>query len=361
MLDQSHVLSSFPEIKLSYATVGHNKVCNSDFFVAIPDGVKCFAWLTEYEDKCVCFVMELLNGKIQTVKTVSCCFDRSLAFGTILYGTVFNASGSPFFSIEDVFYYLGNNISAYNWGKKLDVMKSLMTEGFKQKAYNKSFYVFGVPLMSSDIHSLVDSARKLRYRISQIQFKSYNRTGVYSFVWFDKIGSVINTRITENRPLDSRPLDNRPLDNRPLYSRPVNIRTMDSRTMDSRTNNKAKPIKREFVFCVKPDIQNDIYDLHCLSADGIILYDTACIPDFKTSVMMNSLFRNIKENTNLDLLEESDDEEEFENDKADRFVFLDKTYNMVCAYNNKFRKWYPVRLSDTKIVHQSDLLVLEKK
>ena len=33
----------------------------------------------------------------------------------------------------------------------------------------------------------------------------------------------------------------------------------------------------------------------------------------KQVLMMNSLFRTIKENNNLDLLEESDDEEEFEN------------------------------------------------
>ena len=40
-------------------------------------------------------------------------------------------------------------------------------------------------------------------------------------------------------------------------------------------------------------------------------YKVACIPNYKTSMMMNALFRNIKENRNLDLLEESDDEEEF--------------------------------------------------
>ena len=38
--------------------------------------------------------------------------------------------------------------------------------------------------------------------------------------------------------------------------------------------------------------------------------DVALIPDFNTSVMMNKLFRNIKENSNLDALEESDDEAE---------------------------------------------------
>ena len=51
------------------------------------------------------------------------------------------------------------------------------------------------------------------------------------------------------------------------------------------------------------DIDND---------SSVTYYDIACIPDYKTSVMMNSLFRDIKENRNLDFLEESDSEEEFE-------------------------------------------------
>jgi hypothetical protein len=75
-------------------------------------------------------------------------------------------------------------------------------------------------------------------------------------------------------------------------------------------------------------------------------FDIALIPDFTTSVMMNKLFRKIKENYNLDALEESDDEEEFENEKEDRFVYLDKTYNMVCLFNNKFKKWYPVKIAE---------------
>ena len=40
---------------------------------------------------------------------------------------------------------------------------------------------------------------------------------------------------------------------------------------------------------------------------------------------MNKIFRNIKENDKLDALEESDDEDEFENDKSDKFVYLDKS------------------------------------
>jgi hypothetical protein len=64
---------------------------------------------------------------------------------------------------------------------------------------------------------------------------------------------------------------------------------------------------------------------------------------------MNSLFRHIKENVNLDLLEESDDEEEYENTQADKFVNLEQTYPMRCVYMRKFRKWQPVEVVDAKV------------
>jgi hypothetical protein len=72
--------------------------------------------------------------------------------------------------------------------------------------------------------------------------------------------------------------------------------------------------------------------------------DIAYIPDYKTSVMMNKLFRKIKENDNLDTLEESDDEEEFENEKEDKFVYLDKNLEIKCYFHQKFKKWTPLRL-----------------
>jgi hypothetical protein len=61
---------------------------------------------------------------------------------------------------------------------------------------------------------------------------------------------------------------------------------------------------------------------------------------------MNKLFRIIKENANLDALEESDDEEEFEDERVDKFVFLDKSYKMHCIYNFKFKKWVPIKVAN---------------
>jgi hypothetical protein len=65
---------------------------------------------------------------------------------------------------------------------------------------------------------------------------------------------------------------------------------------------------------------------------------------------MNKLFRIIKENDNLDALEESDDEEEFENENSDKFVKLDKSEKMVCQYNYKFKRWVPVKIASEHAV-----------
>ena len=61
---------------------------------------------------------------------------------------------------------------------------------------------------------------------------------------------------------------------------------------------------------------------------------------------MNKLFRNIKENDNLDAIEESDDEEDFEDIREDKYVYLDRSFNIICEYNSKFKRWCPIRLAD---------------
>jgi hypothetical protein len=77
---------------------------------------------------------------------------------------------------------------------------------------------------------------------------------------------------------------------------------------------------------------------------------------------MNKLFRIIKENENLDALEESDDEEEFEDEDENKFVHLDKVYNMVCEYNHKFKKWTPIRVAseDANVSSKNDIQFVNK-
>lgn len=97
------------------------------------------------------------------------------------------------------------------------------------------------------------------------------------------------------------------------------------------------------ILTVVADVREDIYTLYAASSTPV---GTANIPDYKTSIMMNSLFRNIKENRNLDALEESDDEDEFEDTREDKYVDTTKRINMVCEYSAKYRSWIPRRMAE---------------
>ena len=90
-------------------------------------------------------------------------------------------------------------------------------------------------------------------------------------------------------------------------------------------------------------------------------YKVCLIPDYKTSVFMNGLFRDIKENKNLDRLEESDEEEEFENISPDKYVDLAKECRIICTYVRRFKLWKPLRyLEGGQICDKSEIMRLEK-
>jgi len=98
-----------------------------------------------------------------------------------------------------------------------------------------------------------------------------------------------------------------------------------------------RQISRTFI--IRPDAQNDIYYV-LRTRDEPITPTTmiAHIPNYKTSVMMNSLFRNIKENRNLDALEESDTEDEANIPLVD----LNKWMRMSCTFSARFKRWQPI-------------------
>jgi hypothetical protein len=112
------------------------------------------------------------------------------------------------------------------------------------------------------------------------------------------------------------------------------------------------------IFKVSADLQFDIYNLFAYGKNrASIYYNVAYIPNYKTSVFMNSIFRKIKENSNLDAIEESDDESEFENTELDKYVDLKKYVFIECKFHPKFKKWVPLRVVEPnqKVVHISSL------
>ena len=314
--EKQSLLRSFPHIKLSYETVIHKKVHNYQLALAIPEGKKCFAWFTFHNDAPTCFVLEVERTKITHIKIVNACFTTALCYETILYGTLFYHKNSPFFAVEDVFLYKNNDVSNAEVSTKFNKICHILSHDIQQVAYNKRFVVFGLPLMLHTNSSWDSSLKRVPYALSAIKYYTSNVSSSGCVLSMDKYLRV--------EPVVT-PVERTPA--RPLVI-PVE-------------HTKAEK-KYEKVFICKPDIQNDVYHLYTTAHEYV---GVASIPTYKTSVMMNALFRTIKENDDLDALECSDDEAEFENPNADKFVHLNKSYKMVCTFHHKFKKWTPIKIT----------------
>ena len=359
--DKQDLMSSFPNIKLCYDNIIHNKVENCsknieyDLCCAIPCGKKCFTWFTQVHNKNVCLVLELINKKsINDIKVYNCVFNNELVYGkhgTIFYGTLFHYSQTPFFTIEDVFYCKGDDVSGNIWSRKFNILSNIFSNDIKQIAYNKNFIVFGLPLMARDTHELKTLIEDVQYKIYNIQFRSFNKTNTMDSILLSGINSVVKTSGV------AVPTHERLQTPKPMRTLTPTETQRQTPTPKTQTLPKPQTLSKNIIFKVKPDIQNDIYHLYCMENNQEIFYNIAYIPDYKTSVMMNKLFRNIKENDNLDLLEESDDEEEFQNENIDRFVDMNKSLLMICKFNHKFKKWYPVK----DFSNQNPLIVDKKE
>ena len=312
------VMTNFPPIELSYDTIlHHNKVyvadLKNDVYMVIPKGPKAFVWFTSWQNKNVCFVLTFNgNGNVNAVNIWPACFSSRLSYGTVLYGTLFTMDSLTHFSCENIFYYKGRDMTTEPFAKKMATICGMFKQNeLVQQAYNNKFLLIGLPVICRTYEGALEQSIDLPYPVYAIQFYKQDRPNP----------DVGGTYLVKKAAL---PLDT--------------------------------------VFYVKAAIQADIYQLYC--ADTSNPYAIAMVPTYKSSVFMNSLFRKIKENANLDLLEESDDEDEFEDMRLDKFVDLDKAIAMKCVYSQRFKKWQPISVisdkNSVKIINRRDAQLLEK-
>lgn len=309
--DLENIMAQFPNIKLSYEKTIHKKVSSATIFLTIPKGKKYFAWFRFFKNKAACFLLELDRRRqnITSIVVKICSFHESLCtgFGTILYGTLFNCDKMNFYNIEDIFYLQGRSTQNSSQLIKIDHFRQLFGKYIRQMVLGKHDLFFGLPIISNNRTSLIKQTNELPYELYAIQHRHLKAHHTY-----------LNERIVCEEPLHK-------------------------------------------IFLVQATIKDDIYILYCKQGDKLIQCGFPIIQDYKTSVFMNTLFRNIKENADLDTLEESDDEEEFENIKEDKFVDLSKRCHILCIYLPKFRLWKPMKDVKTgSICDRKDLLRLEK-
>ena len=339
------LLQQFPKIKFSYELKSYKKVSNSniniqghdndnndDVFFMIPKGKKYFVWFKNGE----CLFLELDNDK-QVVNVTSKKPSRIFPNDTILYGTHFYYRASAnsnhvvnvqyYFTIENIHYYNGVNLDATQ--TVFEKCKSLHL-AFTTANLEKTFQVdIGLPHIDTCLERI--SAVKPFYQVYCIQKKRSNDTNnQYQNIHFNVLPIMQKMDAQQPTPTPS-----------------TTEKSNDSNNTNNNNTNNTNYNKKYKIFIVSADIQNDIYNL--VDPNDLSNYDytisnklIASIPDYKTSVFMNALFRNIKENRSLDALEESDDEDEFENTNIDKFVDLTKKIKMKCVFNYKFKKWTPI-------------------
>lgn len=304
------ILEDFPPFELSYEKKLHKKV-QCDIYLTIPKGKKFFAWFKIFKNTPICFFLEInrKNKSIDNIVHYQFPFNKILCSGsgTILYGTVFYVNKKRCFNIENIYYLRGNNMKYVNNFIKVKEIHNLMKFYIKQKYLNNNSILMGLPLIDTNYYNLLNKINNLYYDVFCIQYRLLHK-------------------------------------NKPFLNEIVKI---------------DKKIYKYLL--VKPTIINDIYDLYVLNDKKYERFSIAYIPDYKSSVMMNTLFRDIKENRNLDALEESDDEEEFENISMDKFVNLDKKYVMKCLYNSKFKLWQPIEVVNEKVSQRREILFYKKK
>lgn len=294
-----------PNIELCNEIILHNKVQgknvlfkgNYDLGRIIPKGKKCLLWFKIYKNKLHTYLFELHSKTkiIMNIFNYNICFHKYLTngLGTILYGTFTNKTqniNTNLFTIEDIIYYKGNLVQPLEWKNKLVYYNELFSKYLKQVSYLNNDLICIMPYTFTHNEFNLDYINSLNelYNIYCIQYLKSNKC--YSALY---ISETINKVILK----------------------------------------------------IKPQLQNDIYDLYYKNTlnDREEFLNIACVPDYKTSVLLNKYFRNIKENINLDYLEESDSEEEFENINIDKYVYLNNEYLFECIYNEKFKMWVPTK------------------
>lgn len=346
------LMKRFPEFELSYETISHKKVSTEyNLAVAIPNGKKVFAWFTFYQSADVCFLLDVNKDKKITKATIlrDLPFDNKLALGTILYGSlvVDETSGIQRFLIEDLYFYQGISLTRSNYGEKLCFLQQFM-ENTPKTVVNlgkqKTDILFVLPMMwevaltdGQELPAAIPEniSKIMGYAAHHIQYRPTTVIMPYLNVYLTRKLNIA-APIAETKKVSSHKFEVVPLSmdfSKPQYRYPT-------------------------VFQVTADIQFDIYHLFTFGKNKLpVYYNVAYVPNYKSSCFLNSVFRNIRENKNLDYIEESDDEEDFQNMDEDKYVDINKVVLMECAFHPRFKRWIPMKVVDnsSRVVHMSKL------
>ena len=316
--EKMQLFNRLPALELSYEPRLHKKVYAEMYYI-IPKGPKALVWYTYWQDQHVCLLI-LLNerGNYSDIKVFPSCFSDAMALGTLIYGTHFMHQQRAYFTCEHMHYYKGMPVTK-GYLEQLPLLVNMFQSEIEQVAYTTHSLVLGMPVMTKTYEEALVQLNELPYR-------TYGIGGIRANAALVPVPVKGNAIVNGGH----------------IVQQPSKATNKVSAQQKHEAFQKGGVHTQQTPLLVKAALSADTYQLYEPATNTFI--GTAMIPTYKSSVFLNGLFRTIKENTNLDLLEESDDEEEFENTHLDKFVNLDKTILMECVFLKRFQKWQPMKV-----------------
>lgn len=280
---KNDIISRFPYKYITHDRVLYNNT-QPDIYIMIPCGIKCCLWFSMYDNQPIMYELYLTNAcKIYDVVPHFFVGDHRLCRGkgTICSGYSFAVNKKRYVTLLDIMLLCGN---------------ALVNERFETRMEH----------MLTFFHLIQPDSPRNTCRIGMVDV-TFNRDDIPEFVSSlkYKVSRVLTGKLSQGK-----------------------MTYMSKEKVVS---------QKQCVFNVKADSSSDVYELYCKDCRDV--YAIAGIQTIKTSIMMNAIFRNIRENSNLDLLEESDEE-------GDDYLLDNISPNMVCNYNNKINKWVPSHIVD---------------
>ena len=345
-----YLLRRFPtnEARLAYETTipTTKQISKTDYDIcfAIPYGKKAFLWHTFDGDRKVAVLIEM--NRENTFGSISDLpFDpkknRDFELGTIVSGVIYEEETrkeeehNKVFVVDDIHMYRGHQITRKTFREKSGYLFD-----FLQNQH------YDLPIVLPVFWNTDSSSREdIPYTVRHYQYRSSSRILPHLCMSIiKKPGSgIVPLAVPSVRPPPSF------LENEPTHSITQSQLIKRRYQMNWRFDFSKPAYRKTAFFYVRADTMFDVYFLGTMTMDRqektIVYCQNALVLNYKTSVFLNGIFRNIRENANIDAIEESDDEDDFEDVRENKYVDLEKEVVMECSFHYKFKKWMPFRVA----------------
>ncbi len=384
--EREALLQKLPQkLKLSYEARTHHKKdadCNDETYISIiPKGRRCLLWFTEWANQPVCAILEIKNPLATALTDIygnitiyTACFDPSLTQGDTVFGGVLFSNNPKkqsklcnFFAITVVHFFKGRQIF-FNDVVLQHTITHIMfsTAMIKQVGITTHGLIIGLPILCSTPSEAcaIVKTNELPYDVYGLQYRKNGSSKIELSIWNDNHSEQLLPTTPQIPEQEQTQRQSQVQDQDHTQDQTQSQYQTQDQTQDQEKEDP-KNITKIAYFMVKPDVQNDIYHLYVRKDKTIDseleYYSVAHVPSYKISVLLNRIFRNIKENDNLDALEESEDEDDFENTNADKYVDLTQEFVMRCICSEKFKRWIPSALVNSSMCKNKSIVITKQE